>query len=91
MSYFHGERVGTLANIDELSKRFKRIVVFFDNDTPGIEGAKHLADLYGLEYVFIPVDEKAKDLTDYYKINNFEKTRALLDSLLWKKEPLTQN
>jgi DNA primase len=87
----HGERVGTLANIDELRKRFKRIVVFFDNDTPGIEGAKHLADLYGLEYIFIPVDEKAKDLTDYYKINNFEKTRALLDSLLWKKEPLTQN
>lgn len=87
----HGERAGTLANIDELRKRFKRIVIFFDNDEPGIEGAKHLSELYGLEYIFIPIDEKAKDLTDYYKINNFEKTRALLNSLLWNKESLKPN
>lgn len=52
--------------MSELKERFKRIIVFFDNDEPGIEAAKTYEALYNVDYVHLPLQDP-KDISDYYK------------------------
>jgi len=75
--------------IEELRKRFKEIIVFYDNDSTGIERADNLKVQYGLESVFIPktfinknTKEPLKDPSDFCKQEGTLETRCLIDSLL---------
>ena len=81
----HGERVKIIDEIENLKKRFKNIILLFDNDEPGIEGAKILSDKYDIPMVYINPTEKAKDLSDYYRINSYSKTAQLVENLLCQK------
>ena len=48
----------------ELNARFKEVVIFFDNDKPGIEAAKKLSRLTGWKYIYLPPMYWAKDPSD---------------------------
>jgi hypothetical protein len=61
-----------------LSKRFKRIVIFFDCDKPGINSAIKLAGRYQVEYIHLDSSNlelyNVKDISDY--VNVFGQTLA---------------
>lgn len=68
--------------VEELKKRFKTILVMYDNDEAGRKSAKKMADKFELKIVEIPEDSGEKDLTDYYKRYGKENTSILLESIL---------
>jgi len=70
----------------DLSERFKRIVILFDNDEPGKDSAIKLAGEYNLEYIFIDSSVyslyNVKDISDYICVFGKNKTIELIKSLL---------
>jgi DNA primase len=72
--------------IAELKERFDKLIVFYDNDLPGLTGAKKLADHHSINMMHIPVDYytkfKIKDISDYIKANKITKTRELLKEII---------
>lgn len=53
--------------LDNLKKRFKYIVVFYDNDIPGITNMKKIRNNYPeLNFFFIPRHYMVKDFSDFY-------------------------
>ena len=61
--------------LEELKQRFRYIVVFYDNDLPGVANMKKLKKLYPeLTYFWIPRKYKAKDISDFYHRYGREKT-----------------
>jgi hypothetical protein len=69
--------------ITALKKRFDRIVLFYDNDAPGIAGANKNAIAYKLESIMIPQELGIKDISDYAKINGLEGAKNLMKELLY--------
>lgn len=77
--------------ITELQKRFKQIVILYDNDGEfdpedkangkGKAAAKKLSIEHTLKMVFIP-DNEPKDPSDFYKKHGDIKTKELLEKLL---------
>lgn len=67
--------------INKLKKRFKNIVVFYDNDEPGINYAKRMCKRYNLEYRIIPNESQEKDTTDFLKRYGVKKTEEELNKL----------
>lgn len=67
--------------LEQLLKRFKRVVIFWDNDTTGLQEAQKWAEKYQLEYIYIPVGEP-KDISDYYFKYKEEQTKQLLNELI---------
>ena len=65
--------------LNSLKYRWKDIMIWFDNDDAG----KKAANKYQLKKIFIP-DGMEKDVSDYYKNNNKEKTIQLCKMLLDK-------
>lgn len=67
----------------EAKKRFKRLVVLFDNDDAGIKGANDLKEKYDLEILFISKHfldlYGIKDVSDYISIFGKESTEILLN------------
>ena len=72
--------------LNDLKKRFKRIVVLYDYDEAGLLGAKKMQTEYSLETIFIPKHYldlyNIKDISDYIKEFGIDKTKALLKELL---------
>ena len=69
--------------LKDLKQRFKKIVVFYDNDLPGINGMLRIKKKYPeLKYFFIPKSLKAKDFSDLYKEYGREKTKAFINDAL---------
>lgn len=64
-----------------LQRRFKRVVLFYDNDTAGIAGANKNSILHCIDSIMIPTGNP-KDISDYIKINGYEKSDILLKELL---------
>lgn len=61
--------------LEDLKKRFKYIVVFFDNDKTGIQNMKKLKKLHPeLNFFFIPRHLNAKDFSDFYALYGRERT-----------------
>lgn len=71
----------TIDKMTELKNRFKKIVVYFDNDEPGIEAAQLYESLFEVDYVHNPIGD-SKDISDYYKMWGDNPTRELLKELL---------
>jgi len=67
--------------MNDLRQRFKRIVVFYDNDPSGQKGAKEMAQTYNVSTVEIPTSYKSKDISDFIKDYDKEKTLDLLQTL----------
>jgi len=71
----------SLEKLSDLKTRFKKCVIFFDNDKAGLEGAKNLSEKSNIPIISIPKEFKAKDISDFYKIYNKEETLKNLQ--LW--------
>lgn len=68
-------------DINKLRNRFNNIIVFFDNDTAGINSAEVYHNLYGFNYIYL-LEGNAKDISDYYLEYGKEKTCYKLNQLL---------
>ena len=68
--------------ITHLKNRFNRVVVLYDNDRVGIEGAKKLGKRYNLNLIFIPKEEGVKDISDFVKKYTLTEGKKLLTKLL---------
>ena len=71
----------SIDQISELKERFKRIVIYFDNDLPGIEAAQLYESLFEVDYVHNPIGDP-KDITEYYVKWGDNPTKQLLEKLL---------
>jgi 5S rRNA maturation endonuclease (ribonuclease M5) len=72
--------------IKEITKHFQRIIVLYDYDDTGTNGAKRLKEKYNFEIVFIPLDYyklyNTKDISDYRKEFGEKKTKELLKEMI---------
>ncbi len=66
----------------KLSKRFNKIISFYDNDKAGEEGANYLLRTYNIDKIFIPLETNCKDISDYVKLNNLEEGRKLMNKII---------
>lgn len=63
----------TEKEVEDLKRRFTRVITFFDFDKAGISGANKHKRKYGLPYIFLTngrfrtCNYKAKDITDLFK------------------------
>lgn len=70
--------------IDEFKKRFKHIIVMFDNDKPGLHNLWLIRKKYPeLNYFYIPKSLEAKDLTDLIKLVGIEKVQELVNQFMF--------
>lgn len=68
--------------LQKLKDRFKNIIVFYDNDLPGIAGMNRIKKQYPeLTYMWIPRKYEAKDISDFIKKYGIEKTKEIADEL----------
>lgn len=74
--------------LEDLKSRFENIVVFYDNDRPGLYNmAKIRREHPELTYVFIPRRYGSKDISDFYKDHGRKETLNLIKTfILWLKE-----
>lgn len=79
--------------LEDLKKRFKHIVVLFDNDETGISFMNRLKKKHpDLIYTWIPRHYNAKDISDYYKEYGRKETLNLIkEFVLWLKEKPRKN
>ena len=65
--------------LNDLKKRFKYIVVMYDNDLPGISNMRKIKKKHPeLLYYFIPRKYDVKDISDFYKKYKKKKTLELI-------------
>ena len=62
-----------------LSSRFKKIVIFYDNDLTGIQSMNKFRKQFNLDCFWIPRKYEAKDISDFYKKYGREKTLELIE------------
>jgi len=67
---------------EDLNNRFKRIVIFFNNDHQGLKAAHVMSNELGLNFIFIPMELDETDPSDYYKSFGEIKLRELTKNLL---------
>jgi DNA primase len=67
------------STVTKLSKRYKSLIVLFDNDEPGIKAAERYKLKYGFNYVTLVME---KDLSDSIEKHGVDKTRGMLLPLL---------
>lgn len=67
-----------------LKRKFKVIVVFYDNDSAGISNMFKIKKKFGCHCLFIPKHYGAKDISDFYKKYGKDKTIELInDGIQW--------
>lgn len=89
---FNGEAYGVNKNstsgkfvsdtITILKKRFKNVILFLDNDEPGIQAAVKLQQINSIPLMCLTVE---KDISDYQKKKGTHKTFRILKKMLSKK------
>lgn len=65
---------------DKLKKRFKKIVLFYDNDLAGVHNMNKFRKQFDVYCRWIPRKYGAKDISDFYKMYGREKTIELIKS-----------
>ena len=70
------------SQLDKLKQRFKKIIVFYDNDLPGIAGMNRIKKAHKeLSYFFIPRKYGAKDVSDFVKKYGIKKTKEYVEKV----------
>lgn len=64
--------------IEEYKSRFGELVLFNDNDKPGIEASKTLSEVYGCTYIHIPIEYSQKDPSDFVKDYGYQKLKQVM-------------
>lgn len=74
--------------LEDLKSRFENIVVFYDNDRPGLYNMAKIRRKHPeLTYIFIPRRYGSKDISDFYKDHGRKETLNLIKTfILWLKE-----
>ncbi len=67
------------SQFEKLKKRFKHIVVIYDNDQTGIHNMQKIRKQFPVKCFWIPRIYKAKDISDFYKKYGREKTLDLIN------------
>lgn len=67
-----------------LQKRFSSLLVFFDNDSPGIKAAQTLCSTYDISYMHFPT-MKEKDVSDHVLNQGYLKTKAVVNQMICAK------
>lgn len=67
------------SQFDKLKERFKTIVIFYDNDLPGISNMNKIRKKFDIKCLWIPRKYGAKDISDFYSIYGREKTLQLIN------------
>ena len=62
--------------LEDIKKRFKRIIILFDRDTAGVKYSRKMSLKHGLEAMFIHKKYQAKDVSDAVKANGFEEIKS---------------
>ena len=65
--------------LKDITSKYKKVFVLFDNDEPGIKSMKKYKERYGFDYVLLDME---KDLSDSVKKYGLVKTRETLLPLL---------
>lgn len=68
--------------LEQLKKRFKRIIILFDRDPAGVKYSRKMSKQTGLEAMFIHKKFKAKDVSDAIKLNGFEEVKTWVNKQL---------
>ena len=68
--------------IKELKSRFKELIIFYDNDEPGIVASQKHAKLYSAKEMCIPILAKVKDPSDFVEEYGYDELIKLI--LLWR-------
>lgn len=68
-------------NICKFKKRFKDIIIYFDNDEAGIKHSALFAEKYDLKYIFNPPGER-KDISDVIHYKGVDYAKELLHNLM---------
>ncbi len=77
---FNGETTFPEHKIFEmLRKRFKHILIVYDNDNPGIEASKELSKRYDLPFWYIPLKYKIKDTNDFVHTHGYKKFESIFN------------
>ena len=69
--------------LEVLKKRFKRILICFDRDNPGIKNMRKISLKTGLNCFLVHKKFKAKDISDAVKLNGFEVVKNWLKYYLY--------
>lgn len=67
---------------DVLKERFKDIIVFYDNDKGGVEGAYDITSTYKIRSITIPLSLESKDLSDLIENKGLEMAKQTLIKLI---------
>lgn len=70
--------------LNQLKKRFKRIIILFDRDVAGVKYLRKMSLKTGLEGLLVHKKFKAKDISDAIKLNGFNKIKNWLNNILCK-------
>ena len=70
--------------IEEFKRRFKQILVIFDNDKPGLHNLWLIRKRFPeLNYYWIPKELGAKDLTDLIKLKGISEVKKLVNQFMF--------
>jgi hypothetical protein len=72
----------TEINYDTITDRFKDIIVFYDNDEPGIKNTTRMVNSYNFKSILVPTGIDCKDISDVYKTYGKEYSISLMQELL---------
>lgn len=72
--------------LEDLKKRFKRIILMFDRDITGTKYLRKISQKTGLEPLLVNKRFKAKDISDAIKLNGFDKIKQWFDKEINKDE-----
>lgn len=68
--------------VSDLKNRFNRIILFYDNDSPGIKGSTKNSKHHKLEQIFIPIEYNIKDISDFREKYGELKSKELMIDLI---------
>lgn len=72
--------------LEDVKKRFKRIILMFDRDITGTKYLRKISQKTGLEPMLVHKRFKAKDISDAIKLNGFDKVKKWFDKEIKKHE-----
>jgi len=64
--------------LENYRSRFGKLVLFNDNDGPGIRASKELSVVYNCDYTHIPTSYDEKDPSDFIKVHGYERFKTVM-------------
>lgn len=72
--------------LEDILKRFKRVLICFDRDGPGMRNLRKISLKTGLNGLIMPKKFKAKDISDAISVNGFEKVKEYIYAEIEKEK-----